>query len=187
MHDPDNVARVGINCVNRFDTYFVRVYKNTLFDLIKAANFLCIKGMMDITLDAVVEFTGSMSMDELREYFNVKEQLLDEEDSTWIYDYVYSTPELKPFESLQKFLYSVREESNERALPQRDIIISNITSPIDIDIYNAIHYEAILSNVIYERADQLRWSRYEPFVGTRPKVYDQCFQIKSEDEGEGDM
>ncbi|KAL6195291.1 hypothetical protein ACLB2K_030911 [Fragaria x ananassa] len=80
MHDPDNVARVGINCVNRFDTYFVRVYKNTLFDLIKAASFLCIKGMMDITLDAVVEFTGSMSMDELREYFNVKEQLLDEED-----------------------------------------------------------------------------------------------------------
>ncbi|KAI4966194.1 hypothetical protein ZWY2020_042040 [Hordeum vulgare] len=48
-----------------FDAEFVKVDQNTLFDLILAANYLDIKGMLDLTCQTVAEMIKGKTVEEI--------------------------------------------------------------------------------------------------------------------------
>jgi len=71
---------------------FVKVPKNTLFDLVAAANFMDIKPLLDLTCLAVSILIKGKSAGELREMFNISAELTPEEqaqiqrDQHWVQD-----------------------------------------------------------------------------------------------------
>ncbi|KAI3698850.1 hypothetical protein L2E82_42718 [Cichorium intybus] len=60
-----------------FDTEFVKVDQDTLFDLILAANYLNIKSLLDLTFQAVVDMMKGKSPQEIRELFNINKSLME--------------------------------------------------------------------------------------------------------------
>ncbi|OMO74518.1 SKP1 component [Corchorus capsularis] len=63
-----------------WDTDFVRVDQNTLFDLILAANYLNIKGLLDLTCQTVADMIKGKSPDDIRKTFNIKNDFTPEEE-----------------------------------------------------------------------------------------------------------
>ena len=58
----------------------VGVVQATLFDLILAANYLNIKGLLDLTCQTVADMTKGKTPEEIREIFNIKNDFTKEED-----------------------------------------------------------------------------------------------------------
>lgn len=56
--------------VKRWDAEFIDVDKNTLFDLVLAANYLDIEELLMLAVNAVADKVGVMSDDEVKTYFN---------------------------------------------------------------------------------------------------------------------
>ena len=71
---PDNEA------VKAWDTAFVQVDQGTLFDLILAANYLNIKGLLDLTCMTVANMIKGKSPEEIRKTFNIKNDFTPEEE-----------------------------------------------------------------------------------------------------------
>ncbi|KAH8498103.1 hypothetical protein Peur_073324 [Populus x canadensis] len=63
-----------------WDAEFVKVDKNTLFDLILAANYLNIKGLLDLTCQAAADMIKGKTPDEIRKIFNIKNDFTPEEE-----------------------------------------------------------------------------------------------------------
>ncbi|KAI5680690.1 hypothetical protein M9H77_01917 [Catharanthus roseus] len=64
-----------------FDEEFLEVDQTTLFDLIFAANYLNIKGLLDITCQTVVHMiTKHKSPEQIRRIFNIKNDFTPEEE-----------------------------------------------------------------------------------------------------------
>ena len=57
----------------------LQVDQGTLFDLILAANYLDIKGLLDVTCKAVAEMIKGKSPDDIRKHFNIKNDFTNEE------------------------------------------------------------------------------------------------------------
>ncbi|XP_052168169.1 SKP1-like protein 20 [Oryza glaberrima] len=63
-----------------FDSEFVKVDQSTLFDLILAANYLNIKGLLDLTCQTVADMIKGKTPEEIRKTFNIKNDFTPEEE-----------------------------------------------------------------------------------------------------------
>uniref|UniRef100_A0A453R7M5 SKP1 component dimerisation domain-containing protein n=1 Tax=Aegilops tauschii subsp. strangulata TaxID=200361 RepID=A0A453R7M5_AEGTS len=64
-----------------FDAEFVKVDRATLFDLILAANYLNIKGLLDLTCQTVADMIKDNTPEEIRKIFNIKNDFTPEEEA----------------------------------------------------------------------------------------------------------
>jgi len=78
--------------IKTWDTEFVRVDQGTLFDLILAANYLNIKGLLDLTCQTVANMIKGKTPEEIRKTFNIKNDFTPEEEeevrreNQWAFD-----------------------------------------------------------------------------------------------------
>ncbi|GLC44127.1 SCF ubiquitin ligase complex protein SKP1b [Pleodorina starrii] len=78
--------------VKRWDEDFVKVDQSTLFDLILAANYLNIKGLLDLTCQTVAQMIKGKTPEEIRKTFNIKNDFTPEEEeevrreNQWAFD-----------------------------------------------------------------------------------------------------
>uniref|UniRef100_A0A2P2MHL6 SKP1-like protein n=1 Tax=Rhizophora mucronata TaxID=61149 RepID=A0A2P2MHL6_RHIMU len=63
-----------------WDAEFVKVDQATLFDLILAANYLNIKGLLDLTCQTVADMIKGKTPEEIRKTFNIKNDFNPEEE-----------------------------------------------------------------------------------------------------------
>ncbi|XP_074557246.1 SKP1-like protein 1B [Curcuma longa] len=63
-----------------WDAEFVKVDQATLFDLILAANYLNIKGLLDLTCQTVADMIKGKTPEEIRKTFNIKNDFSPEEE-----------------------------------------------------------------------------------------------------------
>ncbi|XP_010459699.1 PREDICTED: SKP1-like protein 4 [Camelina sativa] len=66
--------------LKNWDTEFLKVDQPTLFDLILAANYLNISGLLDLTCQAVADQMKGKTPDEMRAHFNIKNDYTQEEE-----------------------------------------------------------------------------------------------------------
>lgn len=64
-----------------FDSEFVNVDQATLYDLILGANYLNIKGLLDLTTQTVADMIKGKSVEKIREIFNIKNDFTPEEEA----------------------------------------------------------------------------------------------------------
>ncbi|VAI72486.1 unnamed protein product [Triticum turgidum subsp. durum] len=64
-----------------FDAEFVKVDQATIFDLILAANYLNIKGLLDLTCQTVADMIKDKTLEEIRKIFNIKNDFTPEEET----------------------------------------------------------------------------------------------------------
>ncbi|GIL70464.1 hypothetical protein Vretimale_3616 [Volvox reticuliferus] len=78
--------------IKRWDEEFVKVDQATLFDLILAANYLNIKGLLDLTCQTVAQMIKGKTPEEIRKTFNIKNDFTPEEEeevrreNQWAFD-----------------------------------------------------------------------------------------------------
>ncbi|KAL8540071.1 hypothetical protein ACS0TY_001600 [Phlomoides rotata] len=72
--------KVGDEDLKTFDAEFVKVDQSTLFDLILAANYLNIKGLLDLTCQTVADMIKGKTPEEIRKTFNIKNDFTPEEE-----------------------------------------------------------------------------------------------------------
>ncbi|XP_074587259.1 SKP1-like protein 1 [Curcuma longa] len=63
-----------------WNSEFVKVDQATLFDLILAANYLNIKGLLDLTCQTVADMIKGKTPEEIRKTFNIKNDFTPEEE-----------------------------------------------------------------------------------------------------------
>ncbi|PRQ21911.1 putative S-phase kinase-associated protein [Rosa chinensis] len=66
--------------LKEFDADFVDVDQGVLFDLILAANYLNIKGLLDLTCQTVADMIKGKTPEQIREKFNIKNDFTPEEE-----------------------------------------------------------------------------------------------------------
>ncbi|CAL9042681.1 unnamed protein product [Musa banksii] len=66
--------------IKSWDAEFVKVDQATLFDLILAANYLNIKGLLDLTCQTVADMIKGKTPEEIRKTFNIKNDFTPEEE-----------------------------------------------------------------------------------------------------------
>ncbi|KAK3131880.1 hypothetical protein QOZ80_6AG0512790 [Eleusine coracana subsp. coracana] len=64
-----------------WDADFVKVDQATLFDLILAANYLDIKGLLDLTCQTVADMIKGKTPEQIRQTFNIKNDFTPEEEA----------------------------------------------------------------------------------------------------------
>ncbi|CAN0922860.1 SKP1-like protein 1A [Linum grandiflorum] len=67
--------------LKQWDENFAKVDQATLFDLILAANYLDIKGLLDLTCQTVADMIKGKTPEEIRETFNIKNDFTPEEEA----------------------------------------------------------------------------------------------------------
>mmetsp|Transcript_52068 Transcript_52068/g.113493 ORF Transcript_52068/g.113493 Transcript_52068/m.113493 type:complete len:157 (-) Transcript_52068:235-705(-) len=78
--------------IKAWDADFVKVDQATLFDLILAANYLNIKGLLDLTCQTVAQMIKGKTPEEIRKTFNIKNDFTPEEEeevrreNQWAFD-----------------------------------------------------------------------------------------------------
>ncbi|GAB2289251.1 SKP1-like protein 1A [Dionaea muscipula] len=66
--------------LKNWDADFMKIDQNTLFDLILAANYLNIKGLLDLTCQTVADMIKGKNPEEIRTMFNIKNDFTPEEE-----------------------------------------------------------------------------------------------------------
>lgn len=66
--------------ISTWDMEFLKVDQGTLFELILAANYLDIKGLLDVTCKTVANMIKGKSADEIRKTFNIKNDFTPAEE-----------------------------------------------------------------------------------------------------------
>uniref|UniRef100_A0A2K5XYE4 S-phase kinase-associated protein 1 n=1 Tax=Mandrillus leucophaeus TaxID=9568 RepID=A0A2K5XYE4_MANLE len=64
-----------------WDQEFLKVDQGTLFELILAANYLNIKGLLDVTCKTVANMIKRKTPEEIRKTFNIKNDFTEEEEA----------------------------------------------------------------------------------------------------------
>ncbi|KAG6533903.1 SKP1-like protein 1 [Zingiber officinale] len=75
----DDASRLDED-LKSWDSEFVKVDQATLFDLILAANYLNIKGLLDLTCQTVADMIKGKTPEEIRKTFNIKNDFTPEEE-----------------------------------------------------------------------------------------------------------
>ncbi|KAF3328166.1 SKP1-like protein 1B [Carex littledalei] len=75
-----SVTKPSDEDLKTWDAEFVKVDQGTLFDLILAANYLNIKGLLDLTCQTVADMIKGKSPEEIRKTFNIKNDFSPEEE-----------------------------------------------------------------------------------------------------------
>ncbi|CAL9098537.1 unnamed protein product [Musa textilis] len=76
----DDAPSVTEEDLKTWDADFVKVDQATLFDLILAANYLNIKGLLDLTCQTVADMIKGKTPEEIRKTFNIKNDFTPEEE-----------------------------------------------------------------------------------------------------------
>lgn len=66
--------------ISSWDADFLKVDQGTLFELILAANYLDIKGLLDVTCKTVANMIKGKTPDEIRKTFNIKNDFTAQEE-----------------------------------------------------------------------------------------------------------
>ncbi|CAO4372653.1 unnamed protein product [Caenorhabditis nigoni] len=66
--------------IDSWDVEFLKVDQGTLFEIILAANYMDIKGLLDVACKAVANMIKGKSPDEIRRTFNIKNDFTPEEE-----------------------------------------------------------------------------------------------------------
>ncbi|XP_061339601.1 SKP1-like protein 11 [Gastrolobium bilobum] len=74
-HDDNN-----IEALKKWDDEFVKVDQHTLFLVMMAANYLKIKSLLELTCQIVANLIKDKSPEEIRQYFNIKNDFSPEEE-----------------------------------------------------------------------------------------------------------
>ncbi|KAK3429780.1 hypothetical protein EUGRSUZ_E01268 [Eucalyptus grandis] len=82
MHvvDTDRDSSVAGDDLKAWDAEFVKVDQGTFFDLILAANYLDIKGLLDLTCQTLADMIKGKTPEEIRKTFGSKNQCTPEEE-----------------------------------------------------------------------------------------------------------
>uniref|UniRef100_A0A182W5B2 S-phase kinase-associated protein 1 n=1 Tax=Anopheles minimus TaxID=112268 RepID=A0A182W5B2_9DIPT len=67
----DDPIPVEDDDISVWDAEFLKVDQGTLIELIMAANYLCIKGLLDVTCKMVTKMIKGKTTEEIRETFNI--------------------------------------------------------------------------------------------------------------------
>ncbi|URD74801.1 SKP1-like protein [Musa troglodytarum] len=76
----DDASKAADDELKTWDAEFVKVDQATLFDLILAANYLNIKGLLDLTCQTVADMIKGKTPEEIRKTFNIKNDFTPEEE-----------------------------------------------------------------------------------------------------------
>ncbi|KAM3010897.1 hypothetical protein FF2_029664 [Malus domestica] len=74
------IATDSENNFKEWDAEFIKINQNTLYDLIMAANYLNIKGLLDLTCQIVVDMIKGKAPEEIRKMFNIKNDFAPKEE-----------------------------------------------------------------------------------------------------------
>ncbi|XP_050364371.1 SKP1-like protein 11 [Argentina anserina] len=66
--------------LKKWESQFVKVEQKDLFELILAANYLNIKGLMDLACQTVADMVRGKTVEEMRKIFNIKNDYTAEEE-----------------------------------------------------------------------------------------------------------
>ena len=66
--------------IEPYDQEFLKVDQGTLFELILAAHYLDIKGLLDVTCKTVANMIKGKTPEEIRKTFNIKDEFTAEEE-----------------------------------------------------------------------------------------------------------
>ncbi|KAD3642108.1 hypothetical protein R6Q59_004730 [Mikania micrantha] len=80
VETPNSDEKLAEEDLKAFDRDFVKVDQSTLFDLILAANYLNIKGLLDLTCQTVADMIKGKTPEEIRKVFNLNEFTPEEEE-----------------------------------------------------------------------------------------------------------
>ncbi|KAK8607442.1 hypothetical protein V6N13_053177 [Hibiscus sabdariffa] len=120
---PKTEDRSADDELKSWDADFVKVDQATLFDLILAANYLNIKGLLDLTCQTVADMIKGKTPEEIRKTFNIKNDFTPEEEE--------EQDETDPMilDDFEKFQipFSIGVPSNTTTHSQSCIRISNTT------------------------------------------------------------
>nr|GEV10148.1 SKP1-like protein 1B [Tanacetum cinerariifolium] len=85
-------VKVAEEALKSFDDEFVKIDQRTLFDLILAANYLNIKGLLDLTCQTTADMIKDKTPEDVRKIFGIKNDFTPEEEeavreeNAWAFD-----------------------------------------------------------------------------------------------------
>jgi len=78
--DDDENKEKRTDDISSWDADFLKVDQGTLFELILAANYLDIKGLLDVTCKTVANMIKGKTPEEIRKQFNIKNDFTPSEE-----------------------------------------------------------------------------------------------------------
>lgn len=78
--DDDEAREKTTDDISSWDSDFLKVNQGTLFHLVLAANYLNIKGLLDITCKTVANMIKGKNPEEIRKTFNIENDFTPEEE-----------------------------------------------------------------------------------------------------------
>merc|ERR1711926_6765 len=79
-HEDDENKEKRTDDISTWDADFLKVDQGTLFELILAANYLDIKGLLDVTCKTVANMIKGKTPEEIRKTFNIKNDFTPSEE-----------------------------------------------------------------------------------------------------------
>jgi len=80
MPEDDDSKEKRTDDISSWDADFLKVDQGTLFELILAANYLDIKGLLDVTCKTVANMIKGKAPEEIRKTFNIKNDFTPAEE-----------------------------------------------------------------------------------------------------------
>ncbi|KAL9253959.1 SKP1-like protein [Drosera capensis] len=77
---PEPEDHVAEDALKEWDTKFANVDQTVMFDLILAANYMDIKGLLDLFCQSVADMIKDKTVEEVREIFNIENDFTEEEE-----------------------------------------------------------------------------------------------------------
>lgn len=78
--DEDDNREKRTDDISSWDADFLKVDQGTLFEIILAANYLDIKGLLDVTCKTVANMIRGKTPEEIRKTFNIKNDFTPQEE-----------------------------------------------------------------------------------------------------------
>ncbi|CAF1650698.1 unnamed protein product [Adineta ricciae] len=97
--------------ISSWDQDFLKVDQGTLFELILAANYLDIKGLLDVTCKTVANMIKGKGPEEIRRTFNIKNDFTPQEKSKNKSDMKNRPPIKNNLNEQLKIYYAYRDEA----------------------------------------------------------------------------